>query len=110
MRSLWITAADQIRISERDSRKDEAVVFIFIIATAGLLGWAAIKPWVGGWIEVSAPAGYAATTLMTPARVPRNGEATFLSRMKVTIKSQEPNRKQGKKPGGVFGASLGATV
>ncbi|KAL8910302.1 MAG: hypothetical protein Q9171_004387 [Xanthocarpia ochracea] len=36
---------------KRDSRKDEAVVFIFIFATAGLLGWAAVKPWVGGWID-----------------------------------------------------------
>lgn len=47
--------ANQIRPSlhtERDSRKDEAVVFIFIFATAGLLGWAAVKPWVGKWVEV----------------------------------------------------------
>ncbi|MCJ1450265.1 hypothetical protein MMC28_000594 [Mycoblastus sanguinarius] len=36
---------------QRDSRKDEAVVFIFIFATAGLLIWAAVKPWVGGWME-----------------------------------------------------------
>lgn len=36
---------------QRDSRKDEAVVFIFIFATAGLLGWAAMKPWVGKWVE-----------------------------------------------------------
>ncbi len=27
-------------------------MFIFIFATAGLLGWAAIKPWVAEWIEV----------------------------------------------------------
>ena len=39
--------------TERDSRKDEAVVFIFIFATVGLLGWAAVKPWVGKWAEVS---------------------------------------------------------
>lgn len=39
--------------AERDSRKDEAVVFLFIFATAGLLGWAAVKPWVGKWVEVS---------------------------------------------------------
>lgn len=39
--------------TERDSRKDEAVVFIFIFATAGLLGWAAVKPWVGKWVEVN---------------------------------------------------------
>lgn len=36
---------------QRDSRKDEAVVFIFIFATAGLLIWAAIKPWVGKWAD-----------------------------------------------------------
>lgn len=40
------------RHTERDSRKDEAVVFIFIFATVGLLAWAAIKPWVGKWVEV----------------------------------------------------------
>ena len=40
-------------ITERDSRKDEAVVLIFIFATAGLLIWAAVKPWVGKWVEVS---------------------------------------------------------
>ena len=32
-------------------------MFIFIFATAGLLGWAAIKPWVGKWVEVSAFGG-----------------------------------------------------
>ncbi|KAL2047669.1 hypothetical protein N7G274_000711 [Stereocaulon virgatum] len=36
---------------QRDSRKDEAVVFIFIFATAGLLIWAAAKPWIGKWVE-----------------------------------------------------------
>ena len=29
------------------------MVFIFIFATAGLLIWAAIKPWVGKWVDVS---------------------------------------------------------
>ena len=42
---LWVS-------TERDSRKDEAVVLIFIFATAGLLIWAAVKPWVGKWVEV----------------------------------------------------------
>lgn len=37
---------------ERDSKRDEAVVFIFIFATAGLLAWAVVKPWVSKWIEV----------------------------------------------------------
>ncbi|KAI9673479.1 MAG: hypothetical protein M1817_002942 [Caeruleum heppii] len=36
---------------QRDSTKDEAVVFIFIFATAGLLIYAAIRPWVDRWIE-----------------------------------------------------------
>jgi hypothetical protein len=39
--------------AERDSTKDEAVVFIFIIATAGLLIYAAIRPWFEKWLEVS---------------------------------------------------------
>lgn len=37
---------------ERDSSKDQVVVFIFIFATIGLLGWALIRPWVDNWIEV----------------------------------------------------------
>jgi hypothetical protein len=37
---------------ERDSNKDKAVVFIFIIATSGLLIWAAIKPWVERYMNV----------------------------------------------------------
>ena len=31
---------------ERDSLKDETVVVIFIFATAGLLAWALVKPWI----------------------------------------------------------------
>ena len=46
-----------IENAERDSRKDEAVVFIFIFATAGLLIWAAIRPWVGKWVDVSSLCG-----------------------------------------------------
>ena len=42
---------------ERDSRKDEAVVFIFIFATAGLLLYAAVQPWVERWGEVGAACG-----------------------------------------------------
>lgn len=37
---------------ERDSAKDQAVVYIFIIATVGLLSYAAIRPWVEQWTEV----------------------------------------------------------
>ncbi|KAF2431263.1 hypothetical protein EJ08DRAFT_632597 [Tothia fuscella] len=36
---------------QRDSAKDEAVVFIFIFATVGLLIYAAIRPWVEKWAE-----------------------------------------------------------
>ncbi|KAJ5884062.1 uncharacterized protein N7473_010948 [Penicillium subrubescens] len=38
---------------QRDSRKDEAVVFIFIFATGGLLAWALLKPWVEKYIEAA---------------------------------------------------------
>jgi hypothetical protein len=36
--------------AERDSVKDRAVVFIFIVATVGLLVWALVRPWVGRWV------------------------------------------------------------
>ncbi|KAK4553630.1 hypothetical protein LTR86_009426 [Recurvomyces mirabilis] len=36
---------------QRDSTKDQLVVFIFIFATGGLLIWAAIRPWVQKWRE-----------------------------------------------------------
>ncbi|KAL1967012.1 hypothetical protein VTN77DRAFT_3536 [Rasamsonia byssochlamydoides] len=38
---------------QRDSRKDEVVVFIFIFATSSLLVWAGVKPWAQRWIEVA---------------------------------------------------------
>ncbi|KAI2791531.1 hypothetical protein POX_c04392 [Penicillium oxalicum] len=38
---------------QRDSRKDQAVVFIFIFATGGLLLWALVKPWVERYIEAA---------------------------------------------------------
>ena len=41
-----------LRGKERDSRNDEAVVFIFIFATGGLLAWALFKPWIERYIEV----------------------------------------------------------
>jgi len=37
---------------QRDSAKDEAVVFIFIAATTSLLLYAAARPWVEKWAEV----------------------------------------------------------
>ncbi|KAE8146370.1 hypothetical protein BDV25DRAFT_162616 [Aspergillus avenaceus] len=38
---------------QRDSRKDEAIVFMFIFATGGLLAWAVCKPWVEKYIEAA---------------------------------------------------------
>ncbi|KAL4752674.1 hypothetical protein BDW72DRAFT_191837 [Aspergillus terricola var. indicus] len=38
---------------QRDSRKDEAIVFIFIIATGSLLLWALFRPWVQKWMEAA---------------------------------------------------------
>ncbi|KAJ5677414.1 uncharacterized protein N7477_003047 [Penicillium maclennaniae] len=38
---------------QRDSRKDEAVVFIFIFATGGLLVWAILKPWIERYLEAA---------------------------------------------------------
>lgn len=37
---------------ERDSAKDQAVVFIFIFTTVGLLGYAIVRPWVSRWVDV----------------------------------------------------------
>ncbi|KAJ5902407.1 hypothetical protein N7495_002935 [Penicillium taxi] len=38
---------------QRDSQKDEAVVFIFIFATGGLLAWAVLKPWIERYLEAA---------------------------------------------------------
>ncbi|RAL07462.1 uncharacterized protein BO97DRAFT_356398, partial [Aspergillus homomorphus CBS 101889] len=38
---------------QRDSRKDQAIVFIFMIATGSLLTWAILKPWVEKWLEAA---------------------------------------------------------
>ena len=45
---------------QRDSTKDQLVVYGFIAATGSLLAWAAIKPWVQKWQE--SRAGYAPVT------------------------------------------------
>lgn len=41
-----------LSITERDSNRDKAVVYVFIVATGTLLLWAAAKPLVGRWISV----------------------------------------------------------
>lgn len=61
--------ADKMVSAERDSRKDEAVVFIFIVATVGLLGWAAIRPWVAKWYEVCLPPSSSKNQVMPPNTV-----------------------------------------
>lgn len=38
---------------QRDSLKDEAVVFIFMFATAGLLLWALVQPFVQKYVSVA---------------------------------------------------------
>lgn len=40
---------------ERDSAKDQAVVFIFIFATLGLLTYAGVRPWLERWAQVVYP-------------------------------------------------------
>ncbi|EME88563.1 uncharacterized protein MYCFIDRAFT_46209, partial [Pseudocercospora fijiensis CIRAD86] len=40
---------------QRDSVKDQAVVWIFIIATVSLLAWAGMKPYVERWREGYSP-------------------------------------------------------
>ena len=37
---------------ERDSRKDQLIVVLFLIITTGLLSYAIIRPYVQGWLEV----------------------------------------------------------
>ncbi|PVI07303.1 hypothetical protein DM02DRAFT_608848 [Periconia macrospinosa] len=36
---------------QRDSAKDQAVVWIFILATVGLLSYAGVRPWIDTWAE-----------------------------------------------------------
>ncbi|KAF2673515.1 hypothetical protein BT63DRAFT_476026 [Microthyrium microscopicum] len=36
---------------QRDSAKDEAVVFIFIFATVGLLAYASVRPYAEKWLQ-----------------------------------------------------------
>ncbi|KAL5393134.1 hypothetical protein PMIN02_005834 [Paraphaeosphaeria minitans] len=36
---------------QRDSAKDQAVVWIFILATMGLLSYAGVRPWIDQWTE-----------------------------------------------------------
>jgi ABC-type nitrate/sulfonate/bicarbonate transport system permease component len=43
--------------AERDSAKDQAVVFIFIFATVGLLSYAAVRPWIEQWAAVRGTLG-----------------------------------------------------
>lgn len=75
---------------ERDSRKDEAVVIMFIVATSGLLAWAVLRPWVQGWVEVSftqrLPRGIEIVSAdILSYRLRENEGATFRFRMAVEV-------------------------
>ena len=72
--------------AERDSRKDEAVVFIFIIATVGLLVWAAAKPWITkglhvGGLDAFATCSYTDYWVRRPLE---SGAATYPCRVATT--------------------------
>jgi len=66
---------------QRDSAKDEAVVFIFIFATVGLLGWAAVRPWVERWMQVSHE-WYLTDGLLLTGQVENEGKAELYTRIK----------------------------
>lgn len=56
--------------AERDSLKDETVVVLFLLVTAGLLGWALVKPFVerarrSGPVQRYAPVGRESADLAT---------------------------------------------
>lgn len=36
---------------QRDSTKDQVVIYLLILATVGLLAWAGVKPWYERWKE-----------------------------------------------------------
>ena len=50
-------------------------MFVFIFATAGLLVWAAIKPWVSRWFEVGViMLSWTGATLILTHMAERRGE------------------------------------
>lgn len=68
------------------------MVFIFIFATAGLLIWAAIKPWVGRWVDVSVLPVLGTIMLSPLDRLPENGRVMYQSRaMNDTMAITLPN-------------------
>ena len=54
---------------ERDSLKDETVVFVFIFATAGLLLWAFVKLYVQKWLVVRSAPVLGSIVLILPALI-----------------------------------------
>ncbi|OAP60108.1 hypothetical protein AYL99_05110 [Fonsecaea erecta] len=71
---------------QRDSLKDETVVVIFVFATAGLLGWAIVKPWIDRLRE-------------------RN---TFAPLLQHDRGGRQPYASHGRRPNGQGGNSRGA--
>lgn len=81
------------------------MVFIFIFATAGLLIWAAIKPWVEKWVDVSILDGM--FRIRTPAdiwlyRVRENEEAIYQCRVRVIAELEVMDRFSVHKKADVF--------
>lgn len=73
--------------TERDSRKDEAVVFIFIFATGGLLAWALFKPWIERYIEVShswITLDRTDSDVCPPSRLRGNADRIYQSRRRIS--------------------------
>jgi hypothetical protein len=76
-----VKADIQIPSTERDSLKDEAVVFLFIFATVGLLLWALVKPYSQKWLVVSASRLHRSVHTLCPSILtPRDIMADFYDR------------------------------
>lgn len=50
-RNRLLMRCDGMGRAERDSNKDAAVVYIFIVLTVGLLAWALLAPTVTAWVR-----------------------------------------------------------
>ena len=79
---------------ERDSRKDQAVVLIFIGATGGLLLWAVVRRWVEGWWAVSLFSFFCSILLLSfTFQVVEDEERVYVSNATMLIWMLEDNRE-----------------
>lgn len=82
---------------QRDSAKDQAIVFTFIFVTVGLLIWAVIRPWAETYLEVSAAPGNARIYLMlTISRNSGTDTITTLLRKKAIDFERRMTRRAGR--------------